>query len=64
MAGKKKQETAKESAPAAVPRKAPMYLPTANPPQRNRIFLVIMAVITLLWFVGLAFLALQQAGIA
>lgn len=43
-------------------RKSPVYLPTSNPPKPHLVFLIIMAVIAVIWFALLAYLALQQVG--
>ncbi|MFN3150794.1 hypothetical protein [Bremerella sp.] len=44
------------------PRKAPMFLPTSNPPKPHLAFLIVMAVVAVIWFSLLTYLALQQVG--
>ncbi|MEW4563759.1 hypothetical protein AB1K70_14590 [Bremerella sp. JC770] len=43
-------------------RKAPVYLPTSNPPKPRMALLIVMAVVAVIWFALLAYLALQQTG--
>ena len=45
------------SSPAAT-EESPVYLPTANPPKKNRVMLIISAVFLGGWLVALAYLAL------
>ncbi|MBA2117427.1 hypothetical protein [Bremerella alba] len=56
-AAKNKQASSRDQ-----PRKVPVYLPTSNPPKRHLGFLIAMAVIAVIWFSLLAYLALQQVG--
>ncbi len=52
-----------KSAPKTEPvRKSPVYLPTSNPPKPRKAFLIVMAVVAVIWFALLAYLALQQVG--
>lgn len=43
-------------------RKSPVFLPTSNPPKPHAAFLIVMAVVAVIWFILLAYLALQQVG--
>jgi len=43
-------------------RKTPVYLPTSNPPKPHLALLIGMAVVAVIWFALLAYLALQQTG--
>lgn len=44
------------------PSRSPVYLPTSNPPKRHLAFLIVMAVVAVIWFALLGYLALQQVG--
>jgi len=56
-AAKNKPATKREA-----PRQAPIYLPTSDPPKPHLAFVIVMAVVTVIWMGLLAYLALQQAG--
>lgn len=56
-AAKNKQATKSDQVP-----RAPVYLPTSNPPKPHIVFLIGMAVVTVIWFGLLVYLALQQVG--
>lgn len=60
MAAKKKSSPPSESTDV----QAPVYLSTSDPPKPHLVFLIVMIVVAAIWIAGLAFLALQQAGIA
>lgn len=57
MAGKKQDKPKQDAAP-----QAPVYLSTSNPPKPHIGLLIGMAVVTVVWFSLLAYLALQQVG--
>ena len=61
-----KQENKKRPSGASPeqPRTVPTFLPTNNPPKPHFGFLIAMIVIAVLWIILLAYLALQQVGIA
>ncbi|PQO32244.1 hypothetical protein DTL21_18625 [Bremerella cremea] len=63
-AAKQEKKKSRPAAPPEEPRTVPTFLPTSNPPKRNRVFLVAMIAIAVLWVVLLVYLALQQKGIA
>lgn len=58
MAAAKNKEAAKRDQA----RKAPVYLPTSNPPKPHLVFLIVMAAVAVIWFSLLTYLALQQTG--
>ncbi|MGV3605173.1 MAG: hypothetical protein ACO1RA_02115 [Planctomycetaceae bacterium] len=51
------KQPASGSSPAAT-EESPVYLPTASPPKKNRVMLIISAVFLGGWLVALAYLAL------
>ncbi|PQO31769.1 hypothetical protein [Blastopirellula marina] len=63
-AAKQEKKKSRQAAPSEETRTVPVYLPTNNPPKRHLGFLIAMIVIAVLWIALLAYLALQQVGIA